>query len=125
MLRHRFESIKYAPTLKAPTFVLRAASDDIVPHSHTDQLVSKLAQLIADETVPNSDHLNIPYLEDTQARIARFLTSQFAKPAEAAAVAAPGQAPILAPAVAEIVVPTAAAPAVAALPAPPALPVAE
>jgi hypothetical protein len=120
MLRHRFESIKYAPTLKAPTFVLRAASDDIVPHSHTDQLVSKLAQLIADETVPDSDHLNIPYLEDTQARVARFLTSQFGKPAEAAA--APGQAPILAPAMAEIVVP---APAVAALPAPPALPVVE
>jgi hypothetical protein len=66
--------------------------------------------------------LNIPYLEDTQARIAHFLTSQFAKPAEATAAAAPGQAPILAPAVAEIVVP---ASTVAALPAPPALPVAE
>jgi dipeptidyl aminopeptidase/acylaminoacyl peptidase len=46
MLRHRFESIKYAPALKAPTYVLRAASDDVVPHSHTDQLVAKLAQLV-------------------------------------------------------------------------------
>jgi alpha/beta superfamily hydrolase len=86
MLRHRFESIKYAPALLAPTFVLRAASDDIVPHSHTDQLVAKLAKLCADETVPASDHLNIPYLDETQARIARFLTAQFARPVEAARI---------------------------------------
>lgn len=81
MLRHRFESIKYAPSLHAPTYVLRAASDDVVPHSHTDLLVAKLAQLCSDETVPDSDHLNIPYLDETQTRIARFLTTQFAKPA--------------------------------------------
>lgn len=80
MLRHRFESIKYAPALHAPTFVLRAAVDDVVPHSHTDQLVAKLAQLCGDETVPGSDHLNIPYLDATQARVARFLTDQFATP---------------------------------------------
>jgi hypothetical protein len=120
MLRHRFESIKYAPTLKAPTFVLRAASDDIVPHSHTDQLVGKLAQLIGDETVPESDHMNIPYLEDTQARIARFLTSQFAKPVEAAAL--PSTASIPAPAPTEILVApattAAAVVAAAAIPAP-------
>jgi hypothetical protein len=109
MLRHRFESIKYAPTLKAPTFVLRASSDDIVPHSHTDQLVAKLSQLIADETVPGSDHLNIPYLEDTQGRIARFLTSQFARPVEVAAAAIP------APAVSEIVLPQVATPAATAV----------
>ncbi len=80
MLRHRFESIKYAPALKAPTYVLRAASDDVVPHSHTDQLVAKLAQLCGDDIVPESDHMNIPYLEDTQSRIANFLTTQFSKP---------------------------------------------
>jgi pimeloyl-ACP methyl ester carboxylesterase len=80
MLRHRFESIKFAPSLKAPTFVLRAASDDVVPHSHTDQLVAKLARLCGDEVVPASDHMNIPYLEATQGRIAAFLTTQFARP---------------------------------------------
>jgi uncharacterized protein len=85
MLRHRFESIKHAPALKAPTYVLRAASDDIVPHSHTDQLVAKLATLCGDDVVPGSDHLDIPYLEDTQARIARFLTMRFALPLEPAA----------------------------------------
>jgi dipeptidyl aminopeptidase/acylaminoacyl peptidase len=80
VLRHRFESVKYAPSLKAPTYVLRAAMDDVVPHSHTDELVSKLARLHSDETVPDSDHMNIPYLESTQARIAEFLTSQFSAP---------------------------------------------
>lgn len=78
MLRHRFESIKYAPSLSAPTYVLRAELDDVVPHSHTDQLVAKLARLYGDDTVPGSDHLTIPYLEATQARIAGFLTNSFA-----------------------------------------------
>ncbi len=81
MLRHRFESIKYAPSLKAPTYVLRAAADDVVPHSHTDQLVEKLATLVGDDIVPGSDHMTIPYLEATQALIASFLTRQFKKPA--------------------------------------------
>ncbi|MCS0597184.1 alpha/beta hydrolase [Massilia agri] len=94
MLRHRFESIKYAPSLKAPTYVLRALEDDVVPHSHTDQLVGKLATLVGDDTVPNSDHMNIPYLEATQALIASFLTKQFRKPATTPQLP-PGEAPAL------------------------------
>jgi dienelactone hydrolase len=102
LLRHRFESIKFAPSLRAPTYVLRAASDDIVPHSHTDQLVAKLAQLCGDDTIPHSDHLNIPYLEATQSRIAEFLSAQFAKPVETvaaktAAAATPIPSPSLIP----------------------------
>src|SRR5438067_3902464 len=89
MLRHRFESIKFAPALKVPTYVLRAASDDVVPHSNTDQLVAKLAQLCADDTIPESDHFNIPYLEATQSRIAAFLGAQFARPRDAAIEIAP------------------------------------
>jgi len=87
MLRHRFESIKFAPALKAPTYVLRAASDDVVPHSHTDQLVAKLARLCGDDIVPGSDHMNIPYLEATQERVASFLTTQFARPIAAETLA--------------------------------------
>jgi dienelactone hydrolase len=111
MLRHRFESIKFAPALTAPTYVLRAAFDDVVPHSNTDQLVAKLARLCADDTIPGSDHLNIPYLEATQGRIAAFLNAQFAKPLEATAEAVP-VAPVLAEETA----------ATASLPAPPVLP---
>jgi dipeptidyl aminopeptidase/acylaminoacyl peptidase len=79
ILRHRFESIKYAPSLMAPTFVLRAAFDDVVPHSHTDLLVQKLGRLHGDEVVPGSDHMNIPYLAATQERVARFLSGQFSQ----------------------------------------------
>lgn len=77
LLRHRFESVKYASLLKAPTYVLRAATDDVVPHSHTNLLVAELAHLYMDETIPNSNHLNIPYLESTQEKIAHFLSKQF------------------------------------------------
>jgi dipeptidyl aminopeptidase/acylaminoacyl peptidase len=80
MLRHRFESVKHAPALKVPTYVVRAERDDIVPHSHTDQLCEKLANLILDDIVPGSDHMNIPYLEATQSRIAGFLTQRFSQP---------------------------------------------
>ncbi|HEX9171029.1 MAG TPA: alpha/beta fold hydrolase [Telluria sp.] len=87
ILRHRFESIKYAPSLKAPTYVLRAAMDDVVPHANTDQLVAKLAQLCGDDIIPGSDHLNIPYLEATQSRIATFLGGQFSRVRAALATA--------------------------------------
>ncbi|UOD28607.1 alpha/beta fold hydrolase [Massilia violaceinigra] len=95
VLRHRFESVKYASALTAPTYVLRAAFDDIVPHSHTDLLVAKLGKLHMDETVPDSDHMNIPYLEATQERIAAFLGARFALPLEETVVAAglPAQPP--------------------------------
>jgi alpha/beta superfamily hydrolase len=81
VLQHKFESIKYAHQLLAPTYVLRAAYDDVVPHSHTDLLVQKLGNLHADEIVPDSDHMNIPYLESTQDRIASFLASRFSQSA--------------------------------------------
>ena len=87
VLQHRFESVKYAHTLRAPTYVLRAQSDDIVPHSHTDILVAKLGTLHLDETIPDSDHLNIPYLDSTQERIAGFLSARFAQPRSAPAAA--------------------------------------
>lgn len=85
VLRHKFESVKYAEKITAPTYVLRAAEDDIVPHSHTDLLVQKLGTLYADEIVPDSDHINIPYLEATQVRIATFLSERFHPPAALAA----------------------------------------
>ncbi|MBB3120638.1 alpha/beta hydrolase [Pseudoduganella violacea] len=84
VLKHRFESVKHAERLTAPTYVLRAASDDVVPHSHTDELVTRLNRLHLDETVPGTDHMNIPYLEITQRKIAQFLSTQFAQATEQA-----------------------------------------
>lgn len=92
LLRHRFESVKHAPSLTAPTYVLRAASDDIVPKASTDELVARLARLVGDEVVPESDHLNIPYLPATQSRIAAFLLGQLSL--QSALAGAPFGAPI-------------------------------
>jgi dipeptidyl aminopeptidase/acylaminoacyl peptidase len=83
ILRHKFESIKHATLLTAPTYVLRAAQDVVVPHSHTDLLVAKLVRLELDETIPHSDHSNIPHLETTQNKIAAFLHGQFDQVREA------------------------------------------
>jgi dipeptidyl aminopeptidase/acylaminoacyl peptidase len=77
VLQHRFDSVKHAPLLSAPTFIIRAASDDVVPGSHTDLLVATLTTPPQDETILGSDHGNIPYLEATQERIAHFLTAKF------------------------------------------------
>ena len=77
VLRHRFESVRHAPSLRAPTLVLRAESDVIVPKAHTDRLVAKLPNLLRDGTIAGSDHCNIPYLVQTQERVAEFLVSRF------------------------------------------------
>jgi hypothetical protein len=79
MLRHRFESVKFAEKLSAPVLVLRAESDRVVPHAHTDKLVAKLASVALDRVIPGSNHLNIPYLRETQEEIASFLRSRFAE----------------------------------------------
>lgn len=76
MLRHRFETVRYAHRVSAPTLVLRAEEDDIVPHGHTDALVSKLGALTSDEIIPGSTHCDIPHLPETHQRIADFLRRQ-------------------------------------------------
>jgi dienelactone hydrolase len=77
VMKHRFESVKYAPRLVAPTLIIRATSDDVVPAVHTDSLIAKLTNSPQDETISDSDHCNIPYLKATQERIAGFLTAKF------------------------------------------------
>lgn len=77
VMKHRFESVKYAPRLVAPTLIIRATSDDVVPAVHTDSLIAKLTNSPQDVTISGSDHCNIPYLKATQERIAGFLTTKF------------------------------------------------
>ncbi|MGI4848283.1 MAG: alpha/beta hydrolase [Janthinobacterium lividum] len=77
LLKHRFESIKFARNITAPVLVLRAASDTVVPHFHTELLVKKLGGQVFDETIAASNHSTIPYLASTQERIALFLGSVF------------------------------------------------
>ncbi|RJF91937.1 alpha/beta hydrolase [Noviherbaspirillum saxi] len=74
VLKHRFESIKVAEKISAPVLVLRAESDDVVPRAHTDALVAKLHTVRIDQTIPESNHFNIPFLPATQQRVASYLT---------------------------------------------------
>lgn len=73
VLKHRFESIKVAPKVATPVLVLRAESDDIVPQVHTDILVAELPNVVSDAVVPGSNHLDIPYLDETQEHILQFM----------------------------------------------------
>lgn len=77
ILKHRFESVKHAEKISAPVLVLRAEFDTVVPHLHTDLLVSKLTTVLLDQMISNSNHQNIPYLPDTQTRVAEFLQECF------------------------------------------------
>jgi dipeptidyl aminopeptidase/acylaminoacyl peptidase len=93
-LKHRFESVKYAEQVSAPTLVLRAETDDVVPHLHTDSLVSRLGGIVVDQTIPGSDHRNIPRLPETQQRIALFLRERFFAPEPATVIArSPAETP--------------------------------
>jgi dienelactone hydrolase len=73
ILRHRFESIKHAASVRAPVLVIRAERDEVVPRMHTDSLIAKFTAPVCDKTIAGSDHCNIPYAPDTQALLARFL----------------------------------------------------
>ena len=77
LLRHRFESIRFASRLQTRVLVLRAEQDDIVPHAHTDAFIDKLPEPPAEQTIAGSDHCNIPYLEATQQAVAGFLQAGF------------------------------------------------
>jgi dipeptidyl aminopeptidase/acylaminoacyl peptidase len=89
VMRHRFESVKYAAAMVAPALIVRAASDDVVPASHTDLLVSKFTNPLEDVTIPDSDHCNIVYREATQLRIAAFLGARFAALPSVGSIPAP------------------------------------
>ena len=77
LLRHRFESVKYAASLQVRTLVMRAEDDVIVPAANTDAFIASLPLAPLDLTVAGSDHCTIPYLEATQQAIAGFLLAGF------------------------------------------------
>jgi dienelactone hydrolase len=77
LLRHRFESVKFASRLQTRILVLRAEEDDVVPAAHTDTFVASLPSMPLDQTIAGSDHCTIPYLEATQQAVAGFLHAGF------------------------------------------------
>lgn len=77
LLRHRFESVKFATGLQTRTLVLRAQDDDVVPATHTDAFVASLPSPPHEAMIAGSDHSSIPYLEATQHAVAGFLRAGF------------------------------------------------
>ena len=51
LLRDRYESVRYAPRVKAPTLVLAAANDEIIPAASTARLFARFAPGVATRQV--------------------------------------------------------------------------
>lgn len=60
ILKDRYESVKYAPDVKAPTTLLAADSDEVIPLEHTQALLQAFKPGIAHLKVVNhTDHVSI------------------------------------------------------------------
>jgi pimeloyl-ACP methyl ester carboxylesterase len=60
LLRDKFESFRYAPQVTAPTRIIVAADDELVPRSSSDRLRTRFRTgLVSYVLVPNADHNSI------------------------------------------------------------------
>jgi pimeloyl-ACP methyl ester carboxylesterase len=60
LLQDKYESWRYAPRVKAPTVILAAGRDEIIPAASTQQLLSRFANGIASmKVVDGADHNSI------------------------------------------------------------------
>jgi uncharacterized protein len=59
LLRHRFESVRFAQKARAPVLVLLAQTDNVVPREHALRLIAAWSGAKQVETVAGSDHCDI------------------------------------------------------------------
>ncbi len=60
LLRDRFESWRYAPRVTAPTLIVVAENDQVVPRSSSDRLRTRFRRgIVSYVLVPNADHNTI------------------------------------------------------------------
>jgi len=59
LLKHRFESIKYAPHIKTPALVFVGLIDEVISPDHSDRLVEKWGGEIKKITFPLANHNSI------------------------------------------------------------------
>lgn len=60
LLEDKFESWRDAPEVTAPTFILKAATDTLVPHAETDRLIACFPpDSLSVHLLPNTDHITI------------------------------------------------------------------
>ena len=61
LLTDKFESWRYAPAIHAPTLLLAAANDAVIPRANTEKLYGAFSQGVASlRIIPEVDHNTIP-----------------------------------------------------------------
>jgi pimeloyl-ACP methyl ester carboxylesterase len=75
LLTDKFESWRYAPVIRAPTLLLAAANDEVIPRSSTEKLYGAFSPGVASlKFIPGMGHntvsTNAQYLEEIRAALA-------------------------------------------------------
>jgi dipeptidyl aminopeptidase/acylaminoacyl peptidase len=73
LLRHRFESVRFAQNARAPVLVLLAQSDNVVPREHALRLIAAWSGTKQVQTVEGSDHCDIQLHGETWQATETFL----------------------------------------------------
>jgi len=60
IVKDPFESLSYAPDINAPTLILLAQNDSVIPHAHSRKLIESFRRIRPEvHTFPETDHTNI------------------------------------------------------------------
>jgi len=76
LLRHRFESVRFARAARTPVLVLMAERDSVVPHEHTYRLIDAWAGDKYVVRVLGSDHSDIQLNAQSWRAVRAFLCSR-------------------------------------------------
>jgi pimeloyl-ACP methyl ester carboxylesterase len=75
LLKHPFDSLAVAPSIKVPMLALIAEHDRIIPHSHSYALIDAWGGVTEQYTIPNSNHNNMIIGQGYWEYITAFLDS--------------------------------------------------
>lgn len=74
LLRDRYDSLVHAPHINVPTLVIKAETDQVVPHAHTDTLITAIdPAIVRTVTIPGTTHNSIWDSQSSFATLDRFL----------------------------------------------------
>ena len=76
LLKHPFDSLQYLNDLLMPALIIRADTDRVVPHRHTDNLIAKWQGPLTVTTLPGT-HGSVVNSEVFNQTISDFIADQF------------------------------------------------
>ena len=76
LLKHPFDSLQYLEDISIPTLIVRAETDRVVPHRHTDNLVAHWQGPLTVTTLPGS-HGSVVNSDRFNRTISTFISDQF------------------------------------------------